>query len=328
MRLLRTACLALVAVVAESQTLRKFSRHGCNGAVAVCSVRNDVHRDQYWPQMTCCERGVKKSGSLTISGVQGSVGEISLVYKGNFNTQCSVQNDRYIGGTSGCIQGRSLGTGVWLTCAMQYANVVYQQNCSYNRKKRGIGNSTVDGLGHEDMDLPLAPGNGTEPPEGEDLLENRPYDPDWLPSGFYDALYNPISEEEYWRQVEWEEEHDVPYAIAMQWEQEHGTPYTAATEENSSLEERQAGGLSILTYASDQCRGERLRHVTQENVCYTSTNGVSLDVEGLPSNCNVVTWTDEQCQEDPFTNVQSIRGSPATGCYSGDNFGSIAVTCG
>lgn len=116
--------------------------------------------------------------------------------------------------------------------------------------------------------------------KGEDVLENRPYDPDWLPLGFYGALENPISEEEHWRPVEWEEEHDVPYAIAMQWEQEHGTPCAAATEENLSLEERQAGGLSIITYASDQCCGERLRHVTQQNTCYTSTNGVSLYVKG------------------------------------------------
>lgn len=297
----------LLSGLSSAQTLRKYNNRGCQGALAVCSVRADVGATENWPQASCCSKGAKKSGSLRITGVQGSVGEISIVYRGNFNTQCSVQDSVFLGSPVSCFTTRSLGTGAWLSCARQYANSQYNQSCSnYKKKRRSIGKSTTSdednsSLPQKDVESSLA------------TLE-RPEDPEYLPPGFYDAFERPISEEEYWKQVEWEDENDAPFI---------------PEDDASLIESRQEDeGLEITTYAGGECRSARLATITEPDKCYQSGNGASLFVTSLASNCKVVTYTDFGCTENAFTVIQSIRGVGAAGCYDTDSFQSIAVTCG
>jgi len=84
--------------------------------------------------------------------------------------------------------------------------------------------------------------------------------------------------------------------------------------------------LSISTYSTQQCDGEKTRHITESGICYQSESGKSIFVDGLPSNCEVVTYTDEACREEAFTAVHGLGG--AKGCYITDAFESIFVKCG
>jgi hypothetical protein len=116
---------SLLAGLSSAQTVRKYNNRDCRGALAVCSVRSDVGAEQGWPQASCCDRGAKRTGSLRITGVMGSVGEVSIVYRGNFQTQCSVQDSIFLGSPIGCFTTQSLGTGAWLSCAREYVSPVF-----------------------------------------------------------------------------------------------------------------------------------------------------------------------------------------------------------
>lgn len=285
----------LLAVLSSAQTLRKYNSRGCQGALAVCSVRSDVGAEQNWPQASCCDRGAKKSGSLRISGVQGSVGELSIVYRGNFNTQCSVQDSVFLGSPVGCFTTRSLGTGASLSCAREYVNNSFNRNCTnYKKKRRSISNATASG---ED-DTPI---NDDIEPVFTTL--ERQQDPEYLAPGFYDAFERPISEDEYWRQVEWEDTNDGSFV---------------PEDDPALIESRQdADGLDITTYIGGQCRSSSLARITEANKCYQSGNGASF----------FVTYTDSGCTENAFNVIQAIRGVGAAGCYDTDSFESIAVIC-
>jgi hypothetical protein len=110
---------------------------------------------------------------------------------------------------------------------------------------------------------------------------DRPEDPEYLPAGFYDAFERPISEEEYWKQIDWEDANDAPFVP-------EDDPYL--------IESRQeAEGVDITTYAGGQCRSASLAKITEPNKCYQSGDGASFFVTSLPSNCKVVTYTDIRC---------------------------------
>lgn len=303
----KTIIIALLATLSAAQTLRKYNNRGCRGALAICSVRSDVGADQDWQQASCCQRGVKKSGSLRITGVEAGVGEISIIYRGNFNTQCSVQDSVFLGAPVSCFTTRSLGTGAWLSCARQYVNPSFNQNCSnYKKKRRTIGNATSPNDDGEKVPDDEVDTSSTE------LV--RPDDPEYLAPGFYDAFERPISEDEYWRQVAWEDEHDAPFI-----------PGDAP----ALVDARQDDGLlEVTTYTGAQCRSARLAKITESDKCYQSGNGSSFFVTGLPSNCKVITYTNTGCTEGAFTVIQGIRGVGAAGCYDTDSFEGIAVVCG
>ena len=300
----------LLVGLSSAQTLRKYNNRGCQGALAVCSVRTDVGATQNWPQASCCDRGAKKSGSLRITGVQGGVGEISIVYRGNFNNQCSVQEQSFVGSPVGCFTSRALGTGVWLTCAMRYASNPFNMNCSlYSKKRRSLGNATTSAEEGGETESADPDGRDTSP-----AFLQRPEDPEYLPAGFYDAFERPISEEEYWRQIDWEDTNDAPFV---------------PEDDPNLIESRQdVEGVDITTYTGGQCRSASLVKITEPNKCYQSGNGSSFFVNGLASNCKVVTYTDINCSEDAFEVIQGIRGVGAAGCYDTDNFESAAVICG
>lgn len=67
----------------------------------------------------------------------------------------------------------------------------------------------------------------------------RPKDPSYLPSGFYDALENPISEGEYWRQVDFEQKSS-------------GVPYYR---DRTAEQQRLSLPLSLSTFDTRECRG-------------------------------------------------------------------------
>jgi len=67
-----------------------------------------------------------------------------------------------------------------------------------------------------------------------------------LPSGYYDALENPISEEEYWRQIDYE--------------QEFGTPYVRDKDaERANLEK----SVSLLVHPDTECASDVARRITE-----------------------------------------------------------------
>lgn len=89
---------------------------------------------------------------------------------------------------------------------------------------------------------------------------------------------------------------------------------------------RRAAVGSISIYVDAHCRGERLLTMSQDQVCYTTENGTSADVQALPSTCRVVVFDDTACAENAFTLV--ARGRNTNGCFSsGDGFNSAKLIC-
>lgn len=136
-----------------------------------------------------------------------------------------------------------------------------------------------------------------------------------------------ISEDELRSHIEWEEEHGVPYAIAMQSEREKGAPHLTVGDNHAAMEERQTA-FCVLTYIPDQCRGGRFHCITEQTVCLLSGNGFDLNVVDLPTDCRVTLWNVSMCIKPPFIDVQEVQGAGASGYYcSRDNFNSNAVPC-
>ena len=130
----------------------------------------------------------------------------------------------------------------------------------------------------------------------------------YLPSGFYDALENPISEEEYWRQIDYE--------------QEFGAPYVRDKDaQRASLEKP----VSLLVRPDIECASDVATQITEQQICYGGIQGQSIFVNSLPTNCEVITFTDDQCKDDPFDMIPLLYA--ASGCYSTDAFESVRVDC-
>ncbi|KAI7281951.1 hypothetical protein KC343_g944 [Hortaea werneckii] len=136
----------------------------------------------------------------------------------------------------------------------------------------------------------------------------RPKDPSYLPSGFYDALENPISEGEYWRQVDFEQKSS-------------GVPYYR---DRTAEQQRLSLPLSLSTFDTRECRGERKQHVTERRICYKGTGGRSYRIDSLPSDGEVITYVDGECKEDPLSGNWGIDNP--SGCFTTDAFESIMVT--
>jgi len=135
----------------------------------------------------------------------------------------------------------------------------------------------------------------------------RPKDLGYLPSGFYDALENPISESEYWRQVDFEQKSG-------------GVPYYR---DRAAERQRLSLPLSLSTFDTRECRGEAKQHVTQRGICYKSTGSRSYRIDSLPSDGEVITYVDGECKEDPFPCNWGINDP--NGCFTTDAFESIMV---
>ncbi|KAI7316499.1 hypothetical protein KC315_g10733 [Hortaea werneckii] len=137
--------------------------------------------------------------------------------------------------------------------------------------------------------------------------EMRPKDPDYLPSGFYDAVENPISENEYWRQIDFEQKSG-------------GVPYHR---DRAAERQRLSLPLSISTFDTRECQGERKQHVIERGICYKTTGGRSYRIDSLPSDGEVITYVDGECREDPFACNWGI--SNPGGCFTTDDFESLVV---
>ena len=130
----------------------------------------------------------------------------------------------------------------------------------------------------------------------------------YLPSGFYDALENVISEEEYWRQIDYE--------------QEFGTPYVYNKDaERANLKKP----VSFLVHPDVECGSNAATRITERGACCGEVHGQSILVNSLPSNCEVITFTDDQCKDDPLDVIPCLNA--ASGCYSTDAFESVRVDC-
>lgn len=130
----------------------------------------------------------------------------------------------------------------------------------------------------------------------------------YLPSGFYDALGNIISEEEYWRQIEYEQKSGIPYARDKD-----------AERANSQRP------VSLLMYPDIGCSSDVATHITERGTCYGEAKGQSILVNSLPSNCEVITFTDDRCRDDQLDVIPFLNA--ASGCYSTDAFESVRVDC-
>ncbi|KAI7157093.1 hypothetical protein KC349_g5825 [Hortaea werneckii] len=137
--------------------------------------------------------------------------------------------------------------------------------------------------------------------------EMRPKDPDYLPSGFYDAVENPISENEYWRQIDFEQKSG-------------GVPYHR---DRAAERQRPSLPLSISTFDTRECQGERKQHVTERGICCKTTGGRSYRIDSLPSDGEVITYVDGECTEDVFACNWAI--SNPSGCFTTDDFESLVV---
>ena len=130
----------------------------------------------------------------------------------------------------------------------------------------------------------------------------------YLPSGFYDALENPISEEEYWRQIDYEQQSGMPFARDKD-----------AERANSKKP------ISLLVHPELECAGDVATRITKQGTCYEEANGRSIFVNSLPSNCEVISFTDDRCRDDPLDMIPFLNA--ASGCYSTDAFESVRVDC-
>lgn len=129
-----------------------------------------------------------------------------------------------------------------------------------------------------------------------------------LPSDFCDALENPISEEEYWRQIDYE--------------QEFGTPYVRDKDaERADLEKL----VSLLVHPDIECASDVARRITERSTYCREVKGQSIFVNSLPSNREVIAFTDGQCRDDPLDMIPLLNA--ASGCYSTETFESVRVDC-
>ena len=114
----------------------------------------------------------------------------------------------------------------------------------------------------------------------------------YLSSGFYDALQNPISEEEYWRQIEYEQESGILYARDKD-----------AERANSKQP------VSLLVNQEIECASNAATHITKQGTCYGEVKGQSIFVNSLPSNCEVITFTVGQCRDDPLDLIPFLNAA-------------------
>jgi hypothetical protein len=145
-------------------------------------------------------------------------------------------------------------------------------------------------------------------PNSTNDSEQQKIDPHYLPSGYYDALGKPISEAEYFHQVDYEQQHGIPYARDRE-------------REKSDTKKP----LSLLAHPETSCSGDILVRVTESGICYRDVQGSSIFVISLPSDCEVVSFKDGSCEEDAFDMIPVLSG--ASGCYTTDAFSSIRVDC-
>jgi hypothetical protein len=145
-------------------------------------------------------------------------------------------------------------------------------------------------------------------PNSANDTEQQKTDLHYLPSGYYDALGKPISEEEYLRQVDYEQKHGIPYARDRECEK-------ADTKKP----------LSLLAHPEMGCSGDILARITENGICYRDMQGLSIFVISFPSDCEVILFRDGSCEEDAFDMIPVLSG--ASGCYTTDVFSSIRVDC-
>lgn len=145
-------------------------------------------------------------------------------------------------------------------------------------------------------------------------LTDRPNEEEYE-SGFYDGLGNPITESEFFHQAEYEDRTGLPY-------------YRNRTREIERLKEP----ISVTIYAGRDC-GQQPGQSSQSSTihdadeCASYTRGESYYLNSLPSNCDVLTFTDGECSEGGEVMVAGIF-DPEAQCYGTDAFGSVRVRCG
>jgi hypothetical protein len=139
--------------------------------------------------------------------------------------------------------------------------------------------------------------------------ESRPHDPYYLPSGTYDAFERPISEEEYNKQVEYQQRTGLPYYRDREDEQK-----------------RKNYPLSVKFFKGDYSQDEQTGHLTEVSVCVGVKGSKRIQVESISSLCNIFTFTDENCEEGSFDAIPGLE--VASGHFHPGEFSSSRVECG
>jgi hypothetical protein len=123
-----------------------------------------------------------------------------------------------------------------------------------------------------------AAGSPNPASEGSYSFQERPVDPHYLPPGAYNAFEQPISDEEYNKQVEYQERTGLPYYRDRRDEQR-----------------RRNNPLSVRYFRDGYGQDEQIEHLTQTSVCLTLRGGKHIQVESISSLCNVFIFSDERC---------------------------------
>lgn len=127
---------------------------------------------------------------------------------------------------------------------------------------------------------------------------------------YYDALKRPISKAE--------------FIMQSQWEKEHGRPYVTLDETPANPNHKRQIP-QVTSYGTEECPGEATGIVSGENACTAVDPSQSVKLGMLPRNCNVFTYSDENCQENPLVAAQGP--GITSGCYEVSSFSSAQIIC-
>jgi hypothetical protein len=116
-------------------------------------------------------------------------------------------------------------------------------------------------------------------------------------------------QKEYWRQMDHEQVSGIPYARDKEGERANSKK-----------------PVSLLVHVGLECASDLATEIMKQGTCYDEVKGQSIFVNSLLINCEVTTFTDDQCRDDPLDVIPFLDA--AGGCYSTDAFESVAVTLG
>ena len=83
--------------------------------------------------------------------------------------------------------------------------------------------------------------------------------------------------------------------------------------------------VSLLVHPDTERASDVARRITEPSTYCREIKGQSIFVNSLPSNCEVITFTDGQCRDDPLDMIPLLNA--ASGCYSTETFESVRVDC-
>lgn len=287
--------LALVSFV-ESTYIRKWNLGGCGDSVS--------ERCNSLPSGQCCYAGRPSGGSVKIANLP-DYSDLAIPYNGNRAAQMMGDNEEgYCSdprvedvqlGDLFCLSRNAVGTGTWISCRSQ---------SFFDRCLEKIGISSRD-LGNETI---------SELPDQGDIGYIDDYEASLPTKSYHDAYGNEISFEEYNRLADEENDREI-----------NGTLHEMYPDLYENPNRKRQESVYITAYSSEECRGESLGVVTQENVCVNAANGAGIYTASLPDNCIVQVYQGPNCGGDM---IRAVGNGAPQGCYDGGNFNSLSVVCG